>query len=401
MVELDPVPPPAPKSGDLVRVGGAVGAWVRGFPKRPQFQGQRSVFPNIEAWLKIDYEWDYGANRVSFKPFARYDILGSRSIIDLREAYYLRVGAGWDVLAGVNTVRWGVVESRRLVNVINQIDLGWSVDGDDLLGQPMINTNFTSPGLGTLSLYALFGFREQQEWKQPDRFRLGLIPLNAVYQATSFERDFNFAARYSTTFGAAGWSVDAAVSYFHGIGREPRYTLVPTLSPNPVLAAQPQLLPIYGKMDQVGLETVATSGALQLKFEGVWRSQFGQSYVATVAGAEYSFFNVWGSGADVGILAEHLTDNRSPLQPPTIYDHDIFVGGRLLLNDPASTRLLGGYFIDYKNWSQYATVKFGTRLWDHYLLEIETRYFIYAPPSDPATPLLRDSFIQSRVTRFF
>src|SRR5437016_4966854 len=57
-IEVDPVPPIQPKSGgDLVRVGGAVGAWTRGFLQKPQFPGQRSVFPNLEAWIKVEYEW--------------------------------------------------------------------------------------------------------------------------------------------------------------------------------------------------------------------------------------------------------------------------------------------------------------------------------------------------------
>src|SRR5688572_20878820 len=81
LVELAPVPPPQFRNGgDLVRVGGAVAVWARGFPDSPLFNGQRSFFPNFEGWLKVDYEWN--ANRVSFKPYARVDILGSRTTLD-------------------------------------------------------------------------------------------------------------------------------------------------------------------------------------------------------------------------------------------------------------------------------------------------------------------------------
>ena len=123
-----------------------------------------------------------------------------------------------------------------------------------------------------------------------------------------------------------------------------------------------QLTPVYDIIDQFGLESVATFGALQLKFEGIGRQEFGEQYFATVAGFEYTFFDVGKSGADIGFLAEHLSDSRSSIQPPTIYDHDIFVGTRLSLNDTGSTHFLAGFLYDYRNGAEYASGKFSTRL---------------------------------------
>ena len=40
---------------------------------------------------------------------------------------------------GIDKVFWGVIESRHLVDYINQTDGVEDVDGEDKLGQPMIN----------------------------------------------------------------------------------------------------------------------------------------------------------------------------------------------------------------------------------------------------------------------
>jgi hypothetical protein len=386
--------PPAPGIPGW-RVGGAIGIWARGFVQRPQFEGQRGValWPNIEGWIKADYSWNNNNDRITVRPYGRFDFYGSRSVFDIREGYYLHVGNGWDVLVGVNTVRWGVTESRHLVNIINQIDFGWSIDGDELLGQPMTNVNFATP-LGTLSLYGLYGFRPFHQAKLEDRLRFAFPADGSTVLASNVEKNVNFAARLSNTFPVMTGSVDAGLSYFHGISREPRYSSSQFGLNLPMVA-------IYDKIDQAGLDAVGTFGQLQLKFEGIGRSQLGQQYAATVAGFEYTFSNVAGTGADVGLVAEHLTDDRSALQPPTVYTRAVFVGGRLTLNDSSNTHFLAGYLHNYRDGASYAEAKFRTRVKDDLDLALEGRYFITAPQSDVLFTLLHDSHVQMRLTQFF
>jgi hypothetical protein len=391
-----------------LRFGGAVSAWVRAFPDSPAFFGQLDgvAWPYLEGWVKADYTWGNGANRISFKPYGRWDIRGSRSLVDIREGYYLHVANGWDFLAGINTVRWGVVESRRLVNIINQVDLAWNIDGEELLGQPMVNLNINSPNWGTLSLYGLVGFRERHEPRLEDRLRAPLIAHDAIIRADDAERNINFAARYFNSVPLGSGSVDVAFSYFHGVSREPRYI------PTPLFPPFTGMIPIYDLIDQGGAEAVATFGSLQLKFEGIWRWANSEDFGAAVTGFEYTVFNVMGSGMDLGLIGEHLVDNRSIFQPPTIYDHDIFVGMRLSVNDTGSTRFLGGLLVDYENDEKYITGKFATRVAADLLVELEGRYFfpvssssssLFPLPSSSGLtfPLNRDSFLQGRVTKYF
>jgi hypothetical protein len=382
-----------------LRLTGAIGVWGRAFPQGPQWDGQRNVaiWPNVEGWVKAEYAWNNGADRINFMPYGRKDFFGSRSLVDVKEGYVLHAGDGWSVLAGINTVHWGVTESRHLVNIINQVDYGWNIDGDELLGQPMANVNVTT-SVGTLSLYSLFGFRPLHEAKVEDRLRLPLLATSPTILASDVDKNVNFAGRFSSTFPLLSGSVDAGVSYFHGIGREPRYILSATRTPTTLL---PELTPLYDRIDQGGLEIVATFDALQLKFEGIVRHEFGETYAATVAGFEYTFFNVLNTGSDVGLVGEHLSDNRSALQPPTIYAHDVFLGARLSFNDNANTHLLAGILYNYQDTAQYATARLTTRIQDDLSLQLEARYFIYAPPTDYLYTLLHDSFVQARLIKYF
>jgi hypothetical protein len=387
--------------GDVpgLRLTGALGVWARGYFEGPQWTGQRdtSFWPFVEGWVKAEYSWNRGNDRINFMPFARKDFYGSQSLIDIKEGYYLHVGDGWSTLVGINRVRWGVVESRHLVNIINQADYAWNLDGDELLGQPMANVNFTSSA-GTLSLYGLFGFRPLHEPELDDRLRSQYVTTNRTILANDIEQNVNFAGRFSTTFPLFSGSVDAAISYFHGIGREPRYVVEvpPTLS-NPV----PKLRSYYDLIDQGGLELVATFDALQLKFEGIVRHEFGETYGATVAGFEYTFYNVGNSGADFGLVGEHLTDNRSAVQPPTVYAHSVFAGGRVSLNGGSNTNFLGGVLYNYDDNARYVSGKLSTRLQDDLSLDIEGRYFIYAPTSDYLYAVLHDSYLQARIMKYF
>ncbi len=58
---------------------------------------------------------------------------------DIRELSWIHVGNGWESRVGIRKVFWGVTEGRHLVDIINQTDQVDQVDGEEKLGQPMIN----------------------------------------------------------------------------------------------------------------------------------------------------------------------------------------------------------------------------------------------------------------------
>ena len=374
-----------------VDVNGFVGVETRVFTQEPRYADQDS---GAEASLIFNPEFRYRtedrAHQFSFIPFYRQDSRDeARSHFDIREAYWLWLGDEWEVLTGINKVFWGVAESRHLVNIINQIDAVEDLDGEDYLGQPMVNIA-TQQDWGRLDFYALPGFRERTFPGSDGRFRAP-IPVdtdNAQYESGADEKHVDFAARYSHYFG--DW--DVGLSYFTGTDREPVFM------PN---STGTRLIPVYNQINQFGTDIQYTSGAWLWKFEGIAREGQGDTFTAAVGGFEYTFFQIFDEAWDLGVLAEYQYDNRDADAPQTTQDEDIFVGMRLALNDIKDTDILAGFSIDHDTGEQFYNVEASRRLGTNYELELRARFFAGAEPGDDTYFVEKDDYIQLRLARYF
>jgi len=115
----------------------------------------------VAATAELRWRSAEGAARASVLPYLRRDTTDEeRDLADLREAYWAWEGGSWEVLVGANTVFWGVTETSHLVDVINQTDGVADVDGEDKLGQPMVNL-VLQRDWGLVSLYVMPYFRER------------------------------------------------------------------------------------------------------------------------------------------------------------------------------------------------------------------------------------------------
>jgi len=378
----------------------AAGAWEtsgsaavepRWFVEAPQFAGQlEGVQTSIILEPVLQWEGAERRHQVTFKPFFRYDGRDDeRTHIDVREAWWLHVGDGWEVLAGVNRVFWGVTESRHLVDIINQTDAVEDIDDEDKLGQPMVQLSFQR-NWGRLDAFLLPGFRERTF--PGEKGRLGApLPIDsrgALYESNAENRHLDAALRWSHFLG--NWDLGAHV--FHGTSREPLLRLSPTGD---------RLVPFYQQIDQVGIDVQYTHEAWLWKMEAIGREGQGDAFAATVAGAEYTFYQVGGSGADVGVLVEYLYDNRDETAPITAFDDDVFIGSRLAFNDTQDTSVLAGVIVDRADSSTAAFIEAERRLGQMYKLEFEARWFPAVDADSPMAPLASDSFIVLRLTRFF
>ncbi|MFQ5550530.1 MAG: hypothetical protein ACE5FJ_04770, partial [Gemmatimonadales bacterium] len=99
-------------------LSGSVGVELRYFPDEPLFDGQlKHTQPSV--FLVPEFRWrsDDRRHQVKVTPFGRVDGRDDeRTHVDLREAFYRRVGSQWELLVGLNQVFWGVTESRHLVD---------------------------------------------------------------------------------------------------------------------------------------------------------------------------------------------------------------------------------------------------------------------------------------------
>jgi hypothetical protein len=376
-------------------LSGFVALDVQGFLHPPTFprQESRQVLPSLLLQPEFYYDWPNGNNRLTVVPMARLDFSDARrQHFDLREFNWLHVAPAWDLLVGVGKVFWGVTESRHLVDVINQTDRVEALDGEDKLGQPMLRLALARDW-GTLTFFALPYFRQSTYPGEKGRLRAGLVvdTDNARFESSMKEWHPDFAARW--TYALGDW--DVAVGYFIGTSREPR--LIPGVHDDGGL----RLVPVYDQIDQASLELQWTVEAWLWKLEAISRWGHGERFGAAVAGFEYTFFSLFGTAFDLGVVGEYLYDGRSATAPGTPFENDVFVGGRLAFNDVGSTSVLAGAIIDGQTGAMLVTIEASRRLGDRWTIELESLAFFDVPSTALLYSVRRDDYVQLRLSRFF
>ena len=123
---------------DRIEVSGRLSTETRLYPKSAAHPDQRSHASGLAAEATAYMEDDEGRS-ITITPFYRYDAGDpERTHADLREAYILLYGDvgddEWELRLGVDRVFWGVVESRSLVDIVNQTDLVGKPGREDQAG---------------------------------------------------------------------------------------------------------------------------------------------------------------------------------------------------------------------------------------------------------------------------
>jgi len=324
----------------------------RYFPDDPLYPGQEKN--NVSAAIQPEFYqgWENG-NSFTFVPFYRYDSADDqRTHFDIREAMLLLPYDNYEFQIGIGKVFWGVTEANHLVDIINQTDFVESIDGEEKLGQAMVNLTLLSDQ-GNFDFFVLPYFRERTFPGQGGRLRFDPFidtGLGAAYESESEERHVDYALRYSNTFG----SFDIGLSDFYGTTREPAY--IADFNADGTLS----LTPFYEIINQVGLDLQYISEAWLWKVEAIYRSGLADgNYYAVDAGFEYTFSGSGLRGMDLGLIVEYLYDSRDfdvdvmvpmPGLPVaglyissrfnTFLNNDYMVGLRLAFNDEDSSELL-------------------------------------------------------------
>ena len=153
----------------------------------------------------------------TFKPKIRRDSTDDeRNLFDIQDLSLVRVKDSYETRIGIRRDFWGVTETVHRVDIINQTDQVESFDGEDKLGQPMINLSVEREW-GILDLYALVGFRERTFAGEKGRLRLpfSIDTDSAFYESSSENLRTDFAIRWSQSYR----NVELAFSHFSGTSR--------------------------------------------------------------------------------------------------------------------------------------------------------------------------------------
>jgi len=369
---------------------GNVATELRFFPDAPlddqQFEGGNLA---VSAQPEYYRRWDNSDQSFIFTPFARVDQHDTqRSHFDIRELAWVLVNEKWELRAGIRKVFWGVTESQHLVDIINQTDLVENLDGEDKLGQPMVNLALIRDA-GTLDLFVLPGFRERTFPGEKGRLRSGLVvdTDHPVYESSYEQRHVDFAARWSQFMGV--W--DIGLSYFNGTSRDPRFILN---------SKGDALLPVYDLISQTGLDVQATVGNWLWKVEMISRGGQGDRYAALTGGFEYTFVGIFETSYDLGVISEYLYDDRGK-NAATPFANDVMTGARFTFNDVQSTELLAGIIFSLDSSTKMFNLEASRRLGDAWKLSIEARIFNNIASDDLLYSFKQDSHLQAELAWYF
>ncbi|NOQ34766.1 MAG: hypothetical protein GQ569_02605 [Methylococcaceae bacterium] len=371
---------------------GYVGIESLGFLHNPLDGAQHNHYLSGVAEIELYHEWDKGSQSIAFVPFYRYSQHDSRRThFDIRELTWLKAARNWELRVGIRKVFWGVSEAQHLVDIINQTDLVENSDTEDKLGQPMINLAIIQDW-GTLDLFFLTGFRERTFAGKEARLRSfpEVSVGEARYEKHGAEKHLGFAARWSHSLG--DW--DLGLSHFYGTNREP--TLLPELQQTGEL----KLIPYYEMIHQSGVDIQVTKGSWLWKMESIVRSGQGRTFFASTAGFEYSLYNLFETGLDLGIVAEYLYDSRGDNSPTTTED-DFLAAVRFSFNDIQSTEILAGVILDRRSNEKFYNIEASRRLGDDFKIEVEARFFSGAASRDISYFLRNDDHIRAELSYHF
>ncbi len=372
-------------------LSGYVEGEVRLFPHDPLYFGQTDQSASLAFKPEYYHEYENGSSFI-FVPFLRLDSADSRRThFDVRELNFLWLHEDFELRVGVGKVFWGVTEVQHLVDIINQTDQVESFDGEQKLGQPMVNLSIARDW-GTLDLFVLPFFRERTFPGQKGRLRFSLVidTDQPVYESAAEEWHTDWSARYSHTLG--DW--DFGIHYFIGTSRDPAFTL------GTGSLGEPVILPVYQQIQQTGLDVSYVVGNWLWKLEALYRTGQGDlsgltpnDYVAATGGFEYTFTGILGGRMDLGVVAEYLYDDRQEFAL-TAFENDVAGALRLAVNDAASSEVLVGLIQDVNTSARFIFLEASRRLGDQWTLEIELRIFLDQPPTDFLFDLRDDDLLQ-------
>lgn len=374
-----------------VTISGDVSADARVFTSSPAYVGQaRGDAVSLHAEPEVRYKSESGHHTLDARPFYRLDPIDDhRSHADIRQARYDYAGETFGFGAGVGVFSWGVLESYRPTDVMNQTDFVESYRGDAKLGLPFVSGGVTGEKWSA-QLYYLPYFRERT-FPGPRgrlRFAANVDTDNATYEPKLGALHPSGAARISYR----GDGVDLNLGLFSGLSREPRFVAE---------LATGNVAPRYDTMQHASLDVQWAVGGFVLKAEGYGRVFTDKMipYGGGGAGVDYMFAGAV-AGADIVLAAELIGDLRPIDAPVTLFKHDAFGGVRVLANDAGSTELNTGALVDVLDGTTFGRLDASHRFGENWKVSLDANLFL-GPAGKLQSSFRKDSYGGAHVAYYF
>jgi hypothetical protein len=374
-----------------VEASGSVAADGRFFFQAPKYAGQdRGSGVSLVAEPQLQTKSEDGEHTLTLRPFYRLDPTDEkRSHADVRQASYRLSLEHFEAGAGAGIFTWGVLESYRPTDVMNQTDFVEAVDFTAKLGQPYAEIGWIGESTA-FRLYYLPYFRERtfQGVRGRPRFPSAIDTDNPIFATKNRQWEPSAAGRFTWNAG----DLDLGVGVFTGLGREPTFVAELTTG---------QIAPRYDRIHQASVDAQYTLGAFTFKAEAfarLWSERL-RAFGGGGAGVDYTFFKIVGE-ADLSFAAEYLMDTRPADAPITFFDHDAFGGVRLAINDTASTELTAGAIVDVLDGTTFGRALVSRRIGEHWRVSLGGSLFL-GPSGKLEGSFRRDDYVQGKIAYFF
>ena len=380
-----------PVAVQALDINGYVGASMLHFTKSPIYNDQHQHSQQWALMAEVEFyqAWNNDQDSVLFKPYVRVDQYDhDRSHSDIRELLWLHAEENWELRTGISKVFWGVNEFNHLVDIINQDDLLDDLRSNEKLGQPMINLTLLKDW-GNLDLFILPGFRERRFPGESGRLRspVPIADKHTRYESSAEDKHVDFSLRWSHTID----DYDVGIYYFRGTNRDPYF--IPTKKYDNTI----QLVPYYDQIDQLGMDLQLTLESWLWKLEVIQRKDHIDNFAALSGGFEYTFYSMFESPVDMGVIVEYSWDERD--NPASLrFQNDITIGTRFAFNDIQSTEILAGWMqnLDYNDLYSFQ-IEASRRLGDDWKLSLDLRLF----SGHKFNALSHDDHLQLTLKRYF
>ena len=292
------------------QVAGSVAAEGRAFILPPKYPGQEyghGVSLVVEPKFSLDIR--DGTHRLAVQPFYRLDSVDAkRSHADVRQADYRLSLRGWSFGLGAGQFSWGVLESYRPTDVLNQTDFVERVDGAAKLGQPYALIGWASEKISVTAFYLPY-FRERTYQGLRGRPRGAVVIDTAHPEFETRLKQWQPSGAVRVAIHQHG--VDFGVGLFTGLSREPRFVLQLTSL---------DVAPRYETMHRAFADFQWSHKAFTLKAEGFFciYSERLVLFGGGGVGIDYTFAS-FVKDADLTIAIEALFDTRRDTAPLTFF----------------------------------------------------------------------------------
>jgi hypothetical protein len=265
-----------------VSASGLVAADGRAFAYDAKYPGQdRGDSVSLVAEPQLDMKSENGVHAATLRPFYRLDPKDDkRSHADVRDASYRLATGHFQAGVGAGIFTWGVLESYKPTDVMNQTDFVEATDGSAKLGQPYGSVGWVGESVA-LRLYYLPYFRDRTfpGLRGRPRFSIPVDTDAPIIDAPLRRFQPSGAARFALNSG----NLDFGAGLFTGLSREPRFIAELTTG---------AVSPRYDVMHQGSVDAQWTIGALVLKAEGfarLWGDAL-RVFGGGGVGADYTLF---------------------------------------------------------------------------------------------------------------